>query len=358
MESDMNKSELGSTIKYAGAFIAWVIGSGFATGQEILQFFTSYGPYSFAVILVNLVGFMLLGVIMFTKGYDHRDQEHFDHYKYYCGEKLGSVFSWIIPTILFFVMAVLISAAGATVKEYYGFNKYIGSAIMAVFVLIAYLNGFEKIVNVVSKIGPVIIAFSIFVGAFTVVRDWQDISDIDYYSHLLEGAQPSGHWLMSAILYISLTFIGGNIYYSAVGHSAVSRSSGKWGAIIGTIFLMISIGLMSTAILVNADETAGMDVPTLFLANKISSVFGHVFSVTLILGIFSTCSTMMWSFNSRFDIADKRKNVMFALMVSVSTYLLSLFPFGGLISVLYPAIGYVGIIFIICVAYKGLTDRG
>jgi uncharacterized membrane protein YkvI len=31
-----------AVIKYTGAFIAWVIGSGFATGQEALQFFSSY----------------------------------------------------------------------------------------------------------------------------------------------------------------------------------------------------------------------------------------------------------------------------------------------------------------------------
>jgi uncharacterized membrane protein YkvI len=31
------------TFAIAGAFIAWIMGSGFATGQEIFQFFTSYG---------------------------------------------------------------------------------------------------------------------------------------------------------------------------------------------------------------------------------------------------------------------------------------------------------------------------
>ena len=43
------RSDKKAVMKYAGAFIAWVIGSGFATGQEILQFFTSYGYYSYGV---------------------------------------------------------------------------------------------------------------------------------------------------------------------------------------------------------------------------------------------------------------------------------------------------------------------
>ena len=32
-------------VKYAGAYIAFIIGSGYATGQEIMQFFTAHGAF-------------------------------------------------------------------------------------------------------------------------------------------------------------------------------------------------------------------------------------------------------------------------------------------------------------------------
>ena len=41
-----------AVLKFSGAFIAWVIGSGFATGQEVLQFFTSYGYRSYIIALI------------------------------------------------------------------------------------------------------------------------------------------------------------------------------------------------------------------------------------------------------------------------------------------------------------------
>ena len=34
-----NSVDFKKVLKTAGAFMAWVIGSGFATGQEVLQFF-------------------------------------------------------------------------------------------------------------------------------------------------------------------------------------------------------------------------------------------------------------------------------------------------------------------------------
>ena len=50
----MNKKEILSAVRYAGAFVAWVIGSGFATGQEVLHFFASYGYMSYAVAGINM----------------------------------------------------------------------------------------------------------------------------------------------------------------------------------------------------------------------------------------------------------------------------------------------------------------
>ena len=43
----------------AGAIIAFTIGSGFATGQEIIQYYTAYGVKGLLVILVFLVAFFI-----------------------------------------------------------------------------------------------------------------------------------------------------------------------------------------------------------------------------------------------------------------------------------------------------------
>ena len=47
--------DIRNSIRIAGAFIAWVIGSGFATGQEMLRFYASFGLYGYGAVAVNLV---------------------------------------------------------------------------------------------------------------------------------------------------------------------------------------------------------------------------------------------------------------------------------------------------------------
>ena len=351
-----NKCNKKAVIKFTGAFIAWVIGSGFATGQEVLQFFTSYGYLSYGVVLLNLIGFLFFGQILLVTGYEHKSETLFNHCKYFCGEKLGAFYSWLIPLTLILIMPVLISGAGATLSEYYGIKHYIGSAIMAGMVLCAYLIGFERLINVVSTIGPFIIIFSLLVGTITVIHDFQNFGEVPKYESILGESQSAPHWIISSILYLSLNFLSGSVYFTGLGMSADNRNDARYGALFGAIAVILSITIMNSAILLNAEYLASLAIPTLYLAKKISYIFGAVFSIVLILGMFSSCSTMMWSVCSRFTIGGKRGNQIFATLIAIFTFVLSLFSFSELVGIFYPLVGYVGLIFIGCVIYKGIKQ--
>ncbi len=77
----------------------------------------------------------------------------------------------------------------------------------------------------------------------------------------------------------------------------------------------------------------------------------------LILGIFSACSAMMWTVCSKFRDDDVKKSRMFAVCMVVVVFFLSLFSFSGLMSVLYPFIGYMGLVYMFCVLRKGVLQR-
>ena len=41
-----------AVLRYAGAFIAFMVGSGFATGQEVMQYYVAFGYGGFAAALL------------------------------------------------------------------------------------------------------------------------------------------------------------------------------------------------------------------------------------------------------------------------------------------------------------------
>jgi Uncharacterized membrane protein len=351
------KGNFRAVLKYAGAFIAWVIGSGFATGQEILRFFTSYGPWSFGIVLINLAGFLLLGQTLLITGFEHREERGFRQYEHYCGKKLGRIYTWATPAILFLLVSVLISAAGSTLEEYYGVPHAAGSALMSAAVLGACLIGFDRFVRIISRIGPVVIVFTLLVGTITVIRDFHGIKTISACAPALAASQASPSWLLSSVLYLSLDFLTGGTYYTALGASAENRDAAKWGAVLGSAALVASIAVMNTAILLNGRDAAALAVPTLYLARRVSPLLGAAFSVILLLGMFSSCSAAMWSICTGSFPSDARKNRAAACAVSVCALIVGLLPFGRLVSVLYPLIGYYGLIYIGCVGWRGIRDR-
>lgn len=351
------KVRISSVLKTAGAFIAWVIGSGFATGQEVLQFFTSYGYKSYAVILINLIGFIFVGYFIMRTGYEHKRDLQFNHFKYFCGKTVGSFYMWLVVVTLLFLIPVLIAGAGATLYESYGIHTYIGSAGMAILVLAVYLIGFERMIKIVSSLGPLMIAFLVVVGVLTVCTDIGKMSNVAWFEDSLAAYHAAPHWLLSGLLYLGMTFFPGSTYFTQLGFGAASKKEVKYGAVIGATVLILSVTVISTAILLNGDVIVGLDIPVLYLARKISHVFGAVFSVMLVLGIFSSCSVVMWSVCSRFTFEKKLWNALLAIGVVSFSYVVSLCSFGKLISTVYPMIGYVGLFFIGCVVYKGIRRQ-
>lgn len=339
-------------LRCAGGFVAWVIGSGFATGQEVLQFFSSYGYASYAIIAINLVGFLAVGTMLLTTGRKKADEEGFEQFRYYCGLKLGTFYSWLIPVTLIPVMAVLISGSGATLSEYYGVNHYVGAAIMAVMILVSYFIGFNRLVKVLSFIGPSIIAFCLLVGGLTVIRDVGNFGQIGTYEEVLAESRSSAHWLISAILYVSYNFLCGSVYYTQLGKTTASVKEARVGAILGAVLLMGAIAVINTGILLNGGETAALAIPNLYLAKKISWLLGAVFSVFLVLGIFSACSAMMWTVCTKFSLGNPKKDRYLAVAIALGTFLLGLLSFSDLIGMFYPVIGYCGLVYLGCVIYK------
>ena len=351
MKEKRGTGSAAGVLRLAGAMIAWVIGSGFATGQELLQFFASFGLWGYGAIAINLAGFFALGWALLDTGYLHRDEPSFDHFRYFCGRGLGTAYGWLIPVTMTLNIAVLISGAGATMEQYFGLPAFAGSVLMAALVLGAYMLGFERLIQIVSKIGPLIILFSLATGVITVVRDWGSAAEALDVPELAQHRATS-NWALSGVLYLSLVFFGGSAFFVQLGRTARSRREARYGAWVGAGALVLSIAVMSTAILLNAGQTVKLSVPVLYLAQRISPALGAVFSIVLVLCIFSASTTVFWTVCSRFRFKSQSRSRLFAVGLIAAILALSRLPFAKLVAVLYPLVGWLGLIFLVCVGVR------
>ena len=104
----------------AGAIIAFTIGSGFATGQEIIQYYTAYGIKGLLVILVFLVAFLYYNFNFAKAGAEQKFEKGNDVYKYFCGKYVGTFCDYYSTLFCYMSFFVMVGGASSTLHQEYG----------------------------------------------------------------------------------------------------------------------------------------------------------------------------------------------------------------------------------------------
>ena len=352
------KLNFGRVIKLSGAYIAFIIGSGFATGQEIIQFYTSYGWLSVGAILISMFLFAWVGASVMGMGYDNKQEgKNPGAYQQFCGKYLGTFYEYFVVFFLFCVVVVLISGAGATLNEYYGLNHLVGSGLMAILIYVAYVFGLKGLINIVGTIGPVIIVFTVIVGLVTIAGSFDGLANVSTAIQNVNLPKASPNWIISGLSYASYNVFGAIFFLSELGKESKTRKEATWGGALGGIILMTATLVMNIALLSQVDIIGELAVPTLHLADSISPVVGVAFSVVLILGIFSTAAPMTWTVCDKITKEGTAKAKIIAAVVVVLAFVGGQLPFGTLVGIIYPYTGYLGILLFICLLVYKVRNR-
>lgn len=344
-------------IKYAGAYIAFEIGSGFATGQEILQFYTSYGAWSIGAAIISMILFAWTGGSVMKIGYETRNVEDLKPYQLLCGRVMGIFYEYFVLFYLFAVLAVMISGAGASLQEYCGVSYYVGGLFMALLVFIAFAFGLEKLIDIVGLMGPLIIGFSIFIAICTIMANFGDLMAGNIDVSRLVTSKPAGNWWMSGILYVAYNVVSSIAFLMALGRDAHSAKEAAAGGIAGGILLMITVIFMNFALLSRLDLIEGSIVPSLNLANEVSSLAGTIFVIVMICGIFSTAAPVLWTICNNLAKPGSKISLVIALLVSLDAFILGQMPFDKLVGFIYPYTGYLGIVLLMCILRYRIKNK-
>lgn len=168
MNQDKRKSKV---LIYAGAFMAILIGSGFATGQELIQFFAAFGLEGTWGIVISFVLFAFVGVEFVTYGRRSELKNPNDVYKDIEGDKLGTFYDYFSVFFLFLSFVVMVAGADATIEYQYQAPNYLGGIGLGLVTIITVVFGLKTMVDIIGKIGPLIVILSIIVGAISIVQN-------------------------------------------------------------------------------------------------------------------------------------------------------------------------------------------
>ena len=173
-------------VSFCGACIAFYIGAGFATMQEIIQYVASYGSKLWIVIAVNAAIYIYTDLSFATNGNRLKLKRGGDIYTHYCGKYIGNFFDYFSALFCYACFIVMCGGANATAAQQWGLPNGVGAVILTVFVIATVIFGLDGVIEALGKIGPIIVFFILVVSVISIFNGagnfWENLKAVGSFS--------------------------------------------------------------------------------------------------------------------------------------------------------------------------------
>lgn len=342
---------------FSGAIVAYMIGSGFATGQEILQFYTSFGVWrSIGAFAISFVLFTWLGCSVMEDGRNLKLKRPSEIFKYYCGEKVGIFYELFTTVFLYMIFVVMVSGAGAIMQEYYGIPRVAGCLFMAIVSLVTVLLGLKNIVNIIGNIGPVIIVAALSIGIANIIKNFDGLILAESIAPTLSMPKAAANWLLSGVLYVTFCSIVMVPFLAGMGAETVSKKESFFSGGLGGLLFTLGAFAINLGMLASLREVHHLQAPALAIGDILYPGLGIFYSVCIVLGIYTTAVPMLWIPCNNLAVEEKSKKFRYIAILGTGIACLGgQLPFSTLVNWIYPFSGYLGILLMICVLSKQIA---
>lgn len=329
----------------ASAFIGVIVGAGFASGQEILLYFTSYGYVGLVGILVATILFAYLGMSIIQIGSLLKTQSHKEAIYMMGGPWLGLIIDVVMTLALFGVGVVMIAGAGSLVEQQWDMPFYIGSLCMTGFVMFSMTLNVNKVIALIGGLTPFLFVIIIISFIYSLMTMDVALSELN----LIAKSQPSAvsHWFLSSINYVSSNIAVGAGMALVMGGAEKNYKLARLGGLIGGLGIGLLIMFAHVTMFLHIPLLVHSDMPLLMVIDDISPLLGSVMAIIMFGMIFNTAISLFYAFVARFFNMDKETPYIPIMITCVIGFIGSFAGFKNLVRQFYPLIGFAGCVLII-----------
>ncbi|HLR20226.1 MAG TPA: hypothetical protein VK115_10060 [Staphylococcus sp.] len=335
-------------IKIGFAYVGIVVGAGFSTGQEVMQFFTPYGLWSYIGIILSglILGFAGRQVAKIGTAFDA--QNHESTLDYLFSGTFSKIIDYLLVFFLFGISVTMIAGAGATFEESFAVPTWLGALIMVLAIYITLLMDFNKIVRALGMVTPFLIILVISIAIYYLFNGNISVGEVN------QTVPEASIWkgILYGINYGGLAFAVGFSTIVAIGGDASKRKISGAGALFGGVVYTVLLALINFALQSEFPKIKDASIPTLTLANEIHPWIGLVLSIIMLAVMYNTILGLSYSFAARFTEPYSKKYHVFIVAMTIIAYSLSFVGFADLINFLYPIMGVIGLVVVIGVIIK------
>lgn len=322
-------------IKIAAIYIGTVIGAGFASGREIVDFFAIYGRKGIWGVYIAGFLFSIIGSLLLIRIYDEKIENFSQLLERIFDEKIGFIVDTLVLLSLYTGFAIMVAGSGAIFKEQLDKPFSIGVMTMLIACFLVFLFDLEGLSFINTVLVPILIVGILFNSYYIASQDGYNFANIEGV-----GISIKGNFLTSAIIYFGSNCLIIIVVFSSLLPLIKNRKTALAGGIVGGGILYILGLAILNSILLFYNDVLYVDIPMLTISNHIGKTYGMTYSIILWVAMFTTALANGFGFIRR--LSKKENNLLVALGLSLSTIPLARLGFSKLVGILYPIFGLIG----------------
>lgn len=316
----------GRVAAVASIYIGTVVGAGFASGQEIQQFFSKYGGFGTYGLLCSTLLLSYLGSKAMEWGRRIQAASYQEFLHHLAGGWLGRAGELIMTVFLLLLTGVMLSGAGMiSVQLGFGWGWGCWGTILATIVVLS------RRLSGIKGVNLLVIPLLFLTG----IRLRLSVKPISVGAPF--EASPSILWLVSAIQYSAYNIFLALPVLVTLHQLEKDRQVLTWGGILGGFSLGLLALLFHQTLLscsVGKDE-----LPLLTLASGWGGWWRFLYPMVLWGELFTTLTAHTYGLATRLGFVKNRWFLAQLFILLCCSVIVSRFGFSRLIGVFYPIFG-------------------
>lgn len=332
------------SLAVAASFVGIVVGAGFASGMEALQYFVAYGTNGFFGVILASVTMLFAATAFMTFGSYFLAREHNEVFYNVTSKPAAFIMDWSTVTCMFSVGFVMFAGAGSNLQQSFGWPIWVGAVAMLALMLIVGRFDVDKVSSVIGWATPLLVVFVLIgsIYSFTQVDvNWSEVGD--YAQQEVARADGTPYWWLGALNHTGLNALCGVSMALVMAGDEFDTKSTRYGGILGGVIYAVMLALLVASLLIQVESVNGTDMPLLAVIENVDPVLGFIMTWVIFLMVFNTCLGMFYALAKRLTRKKPERFYPVYAIACIVGFGLSFAGFQPLVSSLYPILGYLGL---------------
>lgn len=332
------------SLAVAASFVGIVVGAGFASGMEALQYFVAYGTNGFYGVILASATMLFAATAFMTFGSYFLAREHNEVFYNVTSKPAAFIMDWSAVACMFSVGFVMFAGAGSNLIQSFEWPIWVGAVAMLALMLIVGRFDVDKVSSVIGWATPLLVVFVLIgsIYSFTQVDvSWSEVGS--YAQQEVSRADGTPYWWLGALNHTGLNALCGVSMALVMAGDEFDTKSSRLGGILGGVIYAVMLALLVASLLIQVESVNGADMPLLAVIENVDPVLGFIMTWVIFLMVFNTCLGMFYALAKRLTRKNPERFYPTYAIACVVGFGLSFAGFQPLVNSLYPILGYLGL---------------